>query len=331
MRTGTRITVAIAAAAAVAAIATVIVVVSQSRGSSAGGKGCAPVAGKPLVVLTDDKGMVAAGNLLPVISERAMTRELIAALDVASAAVDSDMLAQLNWAVDIDGRAPKQVAAEFASSTNFTSPIKKGKGAKVVIGTSDASDSKTMGELYGLALAAAGFKPEVRPVGTREKYEPALERGEIQVVAEHIGALTKFLDAKMHGTVKGLASSDVNSTMHNLRRLGERFTLVFGQPSKATNQQAFAVTKAFSDRYGLSTLSQFATRCSGGATVLGGPPDCPRDALCKPGLEQTYGIKAGSFTSLDAEGPLTKDALASGKISIGPIYSADGDLAKLHG
>ena len=68
----------------------------------------------------------------------------------------------------------------------------------------------------------------------------------------------------------------------------------------------------------MRTLSELAAKCSGSATVLGGPPECPQRPYCQAGPGESTGFKVGSFTSLDAGGPLTKNALPTGTISVGP-------------
>ena len=75
------------------------------------------------------------------------------------------------------------------------------------------------------------------------------------------------------------------------------------------------------------TLSDFAAKCSGKATVLGGPPECPQRPFCQPGLEKTYGITFGRFASLDAGGPQSKGALTSGTATIALVFSSDASLA----
>jgi osmoprotectant transport system substrate-binding protein len=187
-----------------------------------------------------------------------------------------------------------------------------------------------MGELYGIALAAAGFTPEIRKVGDLEKTELAVERGEVQVAAESVGRVAELLNVRMHGTsIKQQgATSDMTSTMHNLKNFSETYGLVLGRPSEAADQTAFAVTKDFADQHGVRTLSELAAKCAGGLAVLGGPPECPKQSLCQQGLEKTYGLTFGSFTSLDAGGPMTKDALRTGKISVGQVRSADGDVVR---
>jgi osmoprotectant transport system substrate-binding protein len=82
------------------------------------------------------------------------------------------------------------------------------------------------------------------------------------------------------------------------------------------------VTSEFAAKYGVKTLSDFAAKCSGQATILGGPAECPQRPFCQPGLEKTYGLQVGSFASLDAGGPQTKGALKNGTASIGLVFSS---------
>jgi hypothetical protein len=60
---------------------------------------------------------------------------------------------------------------------------------------------------------------------------------------------------------------------------------------------------------------------------LGGPPECAQRPFCKPGLEQTYGMKFTGFPALGAGGPLTKTAIKQGRIQIGLVFSSDGELS----
>jgi osmoprotectant transport system substrate-binding protein len=168
----------------------------------------------------------------------------------------------------------------------------------------------------------------VQQIGNRELYEPDLEAGKVQVVPEYAGTFTEFLNKKVNGaSATPIASGDAAKTGAALKDVGAKVGLQFGKLSEAADQNAFAVTKAFADKYGVKTLSEFAAKCSGAATVLGGPPECPQRPFCQPGLEQTYQLKAGRFASLDAGGPQTKTALKTGTISIGLVFSSDGALA----
>lgn len=296
--------------------------------AAAGGEGCAPVAGEQLVVLEDDQELQTADNLVPAVHADAADPAMVAALDRVSATLDTDRLIELNRAVDIERETPEQAAEEFAAAEDLTAGIEPGPGGELVVGTAGFSESQTLGNLYRIALVAAGYVVEVRTVDNRELYGPALQRGELDVVPEYVGTLTEFLNAQVHGAdPEPLASSDLEATMAALRELGDEVGLAFGEPSEAANQNAFAVTEAFAQQHQVETLSELAEMCSGGETVLGGPPECPQRPFCQLGLEGTYGLSFGEFVSLDAGGPLTKQALRTGEISLGLVLSADGDLA----
>ncbi|MFI5897979.1 glycine betaine ABC transporter substrate-binding protein [Actinoplanes sp. NPDC051513] len=299
---------------------------TEAPPSSATGQGCAPVAGNDLVVLTDDKHLQNTDNVIPAINKKASSPQLIAGLDKVSAALDTTKLIALNKAVDIDRKSSKDAAAEFITTNNITAGLEKGSG-NVTVGAANFSESATLGEIYGQVLTAAGFKVKVQQIGNRELYEPALEKGEISVVPEYAATLATFLQGKVDKTGKDPSSSDLATTVTNLTALGEKVGLVFGKASEAQDQNAFATTTAFSDKYGVKTLSDLAAKCSGAATVLGGPAECPQRPKCQQGLVDVYNFQAGKFSSLDAGGPLTKTALKQATISVGLVFSSDGALA----
>jgi osmoprotectant transport system substrate-binding protein len=163
-----------------------------------------------------------------------------------------------------------------------------------------------------------------------EDYLPALISGsEIQVFPEYLATVTDELDEMVNGpSDDGPATGDVQETLTALQPLAEQVGLVFGEPSEAADQNAFAVTQAFADELGVSTLSELADACGDGSLVLGGPTECPERPYCQPGLEETYGLQFDGFRELDTGGPLTKAALQQGEISIGLVFSSDGALAQ---
>jgi osmoprotectant transport system substrate-binding protein len=296
--------------------------------SAAAAGGCAPVAGTQLVALTDDKKLQTVDNVIPAVNTKAVKPGLLDALNKVSAALDTPKLTALNKATDIDHKTSPATAQAFATANNLTAGITRGAGGAVTIGAANFSESQTVAELYKIALNAAGFTAKVQTVGNRELYEAALEKGQIQVVPEYVGTLTEFLNPKVNGAnPKTLASSDLDTTVTALKGLGAKLGLTFGEPAQAADQNAFAVTKPFADKYGVSTLSDFASKCSGKDTVLGGPPECPQRPFCEVGLQKTYGITFGSFKSLDSAGSQTKNALRTGTISIGLVLSSDAELA----
>ena len=332
MRTRT-IRTSAAIALALAAIGLAACGESGSSGTeapdTASGAGCAPVAGTQLVVLEDDKKLQTSDNIIAVVNKaKASDTALIAALDKVATALDTEKLIKLNKTVDVDRKTPKVAATDFATAEKLTDGLAKGAGGAIVIGAADFSENQTLGALYEIVLDAAGYNATVQQIGNRELYEPSLEKGEIHVVPEYAGTFTEFLNKKFNGaSAAPVASGDIEKTVTELKTLADKAGLAIGKASAAADQNAFAVTKAFADKFGVKTLTEFAEKCSGTATVLGGPPECPQRPFCQPGLETTYNLKAGKFSSLDPGGPLTKNALTTGSITIGLVFSSDAALA----
>jgi osmoprotectant transport system substrate-binding protein len=291
--------------------------------ASVSGAGCAPIAGTELVVLDDDKKLQTADNIIAAINVKSNNPALVAAVDKVADALTTDKLIALNKSVDVDRKTPENAAKEFATTEKLTDGITKGPGGALKIGAADFSEAQILGNLYKIALDAAGYSSTVQQIGKREVYEPQLEKGDINVTPEYAGSLTEYLNGVVNGAnATTLASGDVDKTVTALTGLGGKRNLVFGKASAAADQNAFAVTKGVADKYSLKTLSDFAAKCSGKDTVLAGPAECPQRPFCQPGLEKTYSLQVGSFSSLDAGGPQTIGALKAGKATLGLVFSS---------
>jgi osmoprotectant transport system substrate-binding protein len=254
---------------------------------------------------------------------------LLPALDAVSAAMTTEELIELNAAVDLERQGAEDVAAGWVEENVDTAVLEQGSGP-IVVGGANFTESTILANVYADVLGAAGFDASVREVGNRELYLPALISGsEIQVFPEYLSTVTEFLNRQANGAeAEPVASGDVQETATALQPLAEQAGLVFGEPSEAADQNAFAVTQAFADQVGVSTLSELADACGDGSLVLGGPTECPERPFCRPGLEEAYGLQFADFRELDAGGPLTKAALQQGEISLGLVFSSDGALAQ---
>jgi osmoprotectant transport system substrate-binding protein len=293
---------------------------------TASGEACAPLAGDQLVVLEDDQQLQNADNIIPAVNADAAEANpaLLPALNAVSAELTTDELVEMNAAVAVERQSAEDVAAAWVEENLDTGALEQGSGA-ISVGGANFPESTILANVYADVLTAAGFDAAVQEVGNRELYLPALQRGEIQVFPEYLSTATEFLEGNEETVV---ASGDVEATVEALTPLAEAAGLVFGEPSEAADQNAFAVTQAFADELGVGTLSELAEACGDGSLVLGGPGECPERPYCQPGLEETYGLEFGDFQELDAGGPLTKAALQQGEISIGLVFSSDGALAQ---
>lgn len=195
----------------------------------------------------------------------------------------------------------------------------------LTVGAYDFTESRILANLFAEVLAKAGYRTSVSVQPTRDEAEPALERGEVDVVPDYLGTFTNQLNARVHGSAaKPVASGDWRATLRTLRALARTRHLVVLDPSRAADQDAFAVTRAFAVKNRLRRLSDLARYR--GRLVLGGPPECPKRAFCQVGLERLYGLRFAGFKPLDAGGPRTLDALHRGIVQLGLVFTSDAGL-----
>jgi osmoprotectant transport system substrate-binding protein len=302
---------------------------SASGGSEASGDACAPVAGDQLVVLEDDKALQNADNVVPVLNAAYASANPAAleALNAVSAVLTTEDLIELNNQVDVQRQDATEVAQAYVDDNGLGGDVTGGSGA-VVVGAGNFSESTILANVYADALTAAGFQATVQETGNREVYLPALAQGQIQVFPEYLATSANFISENVNGSGNLVASGDVQETLTAVEPLAAQFGVTYGDPSEAQDQNAFAVTTAFADQLGVTTLSELAEACGDGSLTLGGPTECPTRPACQLGLEDTYGLTFAGFSEYDAGGPLTKQAILNGDVSIGLVFSSDGSLAQ---
>ena len=298
---------------------------TPSSGTSAAAKGCTPKAGTQLVVLADDKHSQNSDNIVPVVKTSLAKAPLTDALNAVSKALSQDALNSLNSDVGVSGKTDAQAAAAFISKYNVGSGLSGGSG-NIVIGTQSFAEASTLGEVYKEVLTKAGYTASVKKIGLRNLLEPALESGEVQVVPEYAASLTQFLLDKDKNTSQS-ASTEIDKTMAVLKPLALKHGFTALDPAAATDENAYAVTKATSVAYGLKTMSDVVSKCGTTGITFGAAANCPSNPFCAATLKKVYGITI-SFKSLDADGPLSRAAVKQGKVLIGEVFSSDPDLVQ---
>jgi osmoprotectant transport system substrate-binding protein len=197
-------------------------------------------------------------------------------------------------------------------------------GTAITVGSFDFPESVLLAYIYADALAAKGFPVRVLPdLGTRELVDPALMNGLIQLVPEYAGSALDFMSlGRVHATPSAAA------TYRSLARSAARRGLVAAQPAPAQDANAIVVTAATAARYHLRSIADLMSVAPG--LVFGGPPECRERADCLPGLERSYGLRFRAFTPTDAGGPLTLQALDSGQIGVGLLFTTDPSIPAQH-
>ncbi|MER5632704.1 ABC transporter substrate-binding protein [Streptomyces nitrosporeus] len=209
-----------------------------------------------------------------------------------------------------------------------SAPDGDGKKETLVVGAAAFTESKVLAELYARILADAGYSTSVTTVKNRELYEPALEKGEIDIVPEYAATLAEFLNAKVNGadaaTKKPVASGDTAATVAALEKLAGPLGLKVLPAGGAVDQNAFAVSREFAEKNSLRTLSDLG-RSKIKVKIAAGD-ECEIRPFCAPGLKKTYGI---DVTGVDPKGvgtPQSKQAVEDGKVQLVLTTTTDAVL-----
>jgi osmoprotectant transport system substrate-binding protein len=201
--------------------------------------------------------------------------------------------------------------------TGLSTPI--GDDA-ITVGSFDFPESVLLAELYSQALEAGGFRVErALALGQREFVGPALRAGLIELIPEYAGTALGFASL---GALEPTA--DLASTHRSLAETAAANGITALAPAPGENANTFVVTHETARRHDLAQLSDLAAVAD--QLVLGGPPECPARPLCLLGLQERYGLEFADFVALDAGGALTHQALRSGDVQVGLLFTTDPAL-----
>jgi osmoprotectant transport system substrate-binding protein len=192
----------------------------------------------------------------------------------------------------------------------------------VIVGSTNFYEQLTLGELYAQTLEANGYKVTRKfNLGNREIVQPALQSGQIDVMAEYLATLLVFLDKD--GAI-AKPTTDKVATAAGLQKVLDSKQLTVLDPADATDQNGFVVTKDTAAAKNLKKISDLTPIA--GTLVLGAPAECPQRPFCIIGLKNVYGITFKDFKPLDAGGPLTVAALEGKQIDVGLLFTSDPSI-----
>ena len=159
-----------------------------------------PQLSRPDVVsLRDDKRMIYADRVVPVVRSRLLraygrsAADIRKRLNAASAALTTFALRGLNQSV-IDGRLPEAVGGEFVDANGLSHGRRHRDGPRIDIGYMDFAENQTLAYLYAETLRVGGYRVRVRSVGgLRPEAVRALRRDTIDLYPAYDGSLLRYL------------------------------------------------------------------------------------------------------------------------------------------
>ena len=208
-------------------------------------------------------------------------------------------------------------ALSACGSTSETPPATALGDDAVTVGSFDFPESTLLAEIYSQAIESKGFTVERQfGIGPRELVLPAMSAGFIEFVPEYLGTALQFLS--LGAATQRADASSTHAALDETLRQGH-FEALASAPAQDAN--AFFVTSATADRFGLRTLSDLAKVDQD--LTFGGPAECASRPLCLVGLHDRYGLGFKEVLALDTGGAVTRQALREGAVDVALLFTTD--------
>lgn len=206
----------------------------------------------------------------------------------------------------------------LADPDETTTEAASGGAQTIVVGSQAYYSNEIIAEAYAQVLEAAGYTVERQfQIGQRDAYLQAMEGGEVQVLPEYTGNLLQFYAPD----TQARSPEDVAAALPDALPDG----LAVLDYAEAQDADSYNVTAEFSETNDITSLADLAGY--DGTITIGGNAELKTRPYGPPGLQEYYGVDVEFVAIGDSGGPLTKDAIRDGTITMGDIYTADPDLA----
>lgn len=217
-----------------------------------------------------------------------------------------------------DTDAPEGTAAETTTGgTAASDDTAGGGGGAITVGSADFPESQLLAQIYGQALAAAGFDVDYQlAIGAREIYFAAVESGEVDLVPEYTNSLLSFVIRLSDPDALPEATNVEEQIAELAEVLPEGLEVL--TPSTAEDKDVIVCTSEAAEEFGLTNLTELGEASAN--ITIGAPPEFEtRSPFGLVGFQEIYGADFGDFVPLDIGA--VADALSAGQIDCGNLFS----------
>ncbi|WP_295729477.1 glycine betaine ABC transporter substrate-binding protein [uncultured Limosilactobacillus sp.] len=188
----------------------------------------------------------------------------------------------------------------------------------IIVGSKNVSESKTVSEIYALALEQAGYKVTRKPNIANNVIFKAAQKGQVDVYPDYTGTIVEAY-LKKKGTGKSA------SQMAIIARQGiKKDGLTIFKYAPGDNRQGIAMPTKVAKKYHITNLSQLQTKAHKIRFASQGEFEKRADAL--PEMNKVYG--KFNFKSIkDYDVNLLYKIMEEGKAQAAPVSTTDGQLA----
>ncbi|WP_251547074.1 glycine betaine ABC transporter substrate-binding protein [Limosilactobacillus caecicola] len=188
----------------------------------------------------------------------------------------------------------------------------------IIVGSKSFTESKTVSEIYAIALEHAGYKVTRKQNISNSVVYKAVQTGQIDVYPEYTGTI---VEAYLKKNGSGKTSAQMAKIASNgVKKDG----LVTFNYAPGDNRQAIGIRTSVAKKYNIKSLSDLQKSAKKVRFVSQGEFDKRSDGL--PGMNKKYG-KFNFKSSKDYDDSLKYKILAQGKGDVAPVYTTDGQLA----
>ncbi|MFV0307454.1 MAG: ABC transporter substrate-binding protein [Desertimonas sp.] len=216
-----------------------------------------------------------------------------------------------------DTTTEDSVVDDSTATTTAGSGTAAGSG-EIVVGSADFPESELLAQIYGQALAGAGFDVSYQlGIGAREIYFGAINDAEIDLVPEYTNSLLAHA-LRLEDPDAQPEAADVDE---QVAALGEVLPdgLEVLTPSTAEDKDVIVCTAAAAEEHDLATLTDLAGAMD--QITLAAPPEFEgRSPFGLVGFTQLLDAPApAEFVPLDVSG--VSEALQAGQVDCGNLFS----------
>jgi osmoprotectant transport system substrate-binding protein len=230
---------------------------------------------------------------------------------------------------DLDSGSSKGDDTSSPSTSTSTSPSSTtsesgggSAGGPITLAGQSFPEAALVAAMYDQLLTKAGYTVTEKLVDTRDGYMADFPGG-VDIVPEYVGGIVNFLNSQANGdNATPFDAGDGQQLADQGKSLLDAAGITLLDQSAATDTNAFMVTKDYSEKNGVTKLSDL----TGKSVVLAAAPDCTGRLDCEGGLSDQYGIDVTKVLELGYDSDQTYQSVLKGESQLGETSTTDGTL-----
>jgi osmoprotectant transport system substrate-binding protein len=180
---------------------------------------------------------------------------LASTANAVSAKLTLPAMQAMNKAYVVNKATPKEIAHGFLAANGLLTASPKASGAAptITLGTKNFGEEYILGQLYGQALQAKGFKVDYKgSFGSSELADQAITSGKMDFYPEYTGVVALDL-AKVKNAPKS-----ANATYVAAKKYEDGRGLTMLNPTPFADTDTFTMLASNAQKYDLKTMSDLA-------------------------------------------------------------------------